>query len=38
MTTWLMQNVAESDQIAAEFRTRLASLHNDDTPRSWQPF
>lgn len=38
MTTWLMQNVGESDKIADEFRTRLASLHNDDAPRNWQPF
>jgi aminoglycoside phosphotransferase (APT) family kinase protein len=38
MTTWLMQNVGESEQIANEFRTRLASLHNDDAPRDWHPF
>jgi hypothetical protein len=38
MTTWLMQNVAESDQISAEFRTRLASLHDDNAPRGWQPY
>ncbi len=38
MTTWLMQNAGESEQIAAEFRTRLASLHDDDAPRNWQPF
>lgn len=38
MTTWLMQNVGESEQIAAEFRTRLASLHSDGAPRNWQPF
>jgi thiamine kinase-like enzyme len=38
MTTWLMQNVGESDRVALEFRTRLASLHDDDAPRDWQPF
>jgi Ser/Thr protein kinase RdoA (MazF antagonist) len=38
MTTWLMQNVGESDAIADEFRTRLASLHDDDAPRNWRPF
>lgn len=38
MTTWLMQNVSESQQIADEFRTRLASLQDDDAPRNWQPF
>src|ERR1700722_16423144 len=38
MTTWLMQNVGESEQIANEFRTRLASLHDDDAPRDWHPF
>jgi aminoglycoside phosphotransferase (APT) family kinase protein len=38
MTTWLMQNVGESDRIAEEFRTRLASLHDSDAPRAWQPF
>ena len=38
MTTWLMQNVRESDRIAREFRTRLASLRNSDSPRDWRPF
>ncbi|MFF5111589.1 phosphotransferase family protein [Streptosporangium sp. NPDC000509] len=38
MTTWLMQNVNESDKIAREFQIRLSSLHNDDTPRGWSPF
>lgn len=38
MTTWLMQNVRESDQIAREFCTRLASLRDSDSPRNWQPF
>ena len=38
MTTWLMQNIGESDRIAEEFRTRLASLRDSDAPRDWQPF
>ena len=38
MTTWLMQNVRESDRIAREFRTRLASLQDSGSPRNWQPF
>ncbi|MEV6864052.1 aminoglycoside phosphotransferase family protein [Streptosporangium subroseum] len=38
MTTWLMQNINESDRVAHEFRVRLSSLHNDDTPRGWSPF
>ncbi len=38
MTTWLMQNVRESDRVAREFQTRLRSLHDPDAPRHWQPF
>ncbi|HVB44418.1 MAG TPA: aminoglycoside phosphotransferase family protein [Streptosporangiaceae bacterium] len=38
MATWLMQNVGVSDQVAAEFRTRLASLCDDNSPRNWRPF
>ena len=38
MTTWLMQNVRESDRIAREVRTRLASLHDSESPRRWEPF
>ena len=38
MTTWLMQNVRESDRVANEFQTRLTSLHDPDAPRHWQPF
>jgi aminoglycoside phosphotransferase (APT) family kinase protein len=38
MTTWLMQNIAESPRIADEFRTRLVSLHDSEAPRHWQPF
>ena len=38
MTTWLMQNVDESSSVATEFYTRLASLHDDQAPRRWNPF
>lgn len=38
MTTWLMQNVRESERVADEFRTRLRSLHDSSAPREWQPF
>ena len=38
MTTWLMQNVRHSEQIAQEAQNRLVSLHDPDAPRSWQPF
>jgi aminoglycoside phosphotransferase len=38
MTTWLMQNIGEDERIAEEFRTRLASLRDDDAPRNWQPY
>lgn len=38
MTTWLMQNVSESERVAQEFRTRFASLHDDEAPRLWTPF
>jgi hypothetical protein len=33
-----MQNIGESERIAAEFRTRLASLRDSSAPRDWQPF
>jgi aminoglycoside phosphotransferase len=38
MTTWLMQNAGESEEIATEFHNRLNSLHDDDAPRNWHPF
>jgi aminoglycoside phosphotransferase len=38
MTTWLMQNISESDGTAIEFRTRLASLRDPGGPRRWEPF
>jgi Ser/Thr protein kinase RdoA (MazF antagonist) len=38
MTTWLMQNIGESPQIAAEYRLRVASLREKDLDRAWQAF
>jgi Ser/Thr protein kinase RdoA (MazF antagonist) len=37
MTTWLMQNVGHSPEIATEFRNRVESLR-DGTPRRWIPY
>ncbi|WP_336049249.1 phosphotransferase enzyme family protein [Streptomyces sp. CA2R101] len=37
MTTWLMQNVSESVETAAEYARRIASLRNEDAPRDWTP-
>ncbi|WP_330478011.1 aminoglycoside phosphotransferase family protein [Streptomyces platensis] len=37
MTTWLMQNVSENAETAAEYVRRIASLRNEDTPRYWNP-
>ncbi|MFE3523978.1 aminoglycoside phosphotransferase family protein [Streptomyces sp. NPDC059161] len=38
MTTWLMQNVQESERVADEYRRRIAGLRNDDGPRDWRPW
>jgi Ser/Thr protein kinase RdoA (MazF antagonist) len=38
MTTWIMQNVAESDDITAEFALRVASLREKDLQRAWNFF
>jgi thiamine kinase-like enzyme len=38
MTTWLMQNVNEGRDVAAEFQTRLASLKGVPTGNPWKPF
>jgi hypothetical protein len=38
MTTWLMQNVTEGPDVAAEFQTRLASLRGAPTGTPWRPF
>ncbi|MEU8786512.1 aminoglycoside phosphotransferase family protein [Streptomyces sp. NPDC048637] len=37
MTTWLMQNVSESAETAAEYARRISSLRNEDAPRDWNP-
>jgi phosphotransferase family enzyme len=37
MTTWLMQNVAESQEIADEYRVRMRTLRGESSP-GWRPF
>ncbi|MGW5350519.1 aminoglycoside phosphotransferase family protein [Streptomyces sp. NPDC004031] len=37
MTTWLMQNIGESGEIAREYGRRIASLRDDSAPRCWHP-
>ncbi|MBL1096184.1 aminoglycoside phosphotransferase family protein [Streptomyces coffeae] len=37
MTTWLMQNVSESAEVAEEYARRIASLRDDEMPRNWSP-
>ncbi|WP_405799142.1 phosphotransferase enzyme family protein [Streptomyces sp. NBC_01506] len=37
MTTWLMQNVSQSPETAAEYARRIASLRDEDAPRDWNP-
>lgn len=37
MTTWLMQNVNESETVAEEYSRRIASLRDDEGPRDWSP-
>ncbi|GHJ35297.1 aminoglycoside phosphotransferase family protein [Streptomyces sp. TS71-3] len=38
MTTWLMQNVAEGEDVAAEFGRRMVSLRDERAPRRWLPY
>ena len=38
MTTWIMQNVLESQAVADEFAVRVASLREGDTERAWHFF
>ncbi|MFE0727607.1 aminoglycoside phosphotransferase family protein [Streptomyces antibioticus] len=38
MTTWLMQNVRENEETAAEYRRRIAGLRDDQAPRDWRPW
>jgi aminoglycoside phosphotransferase (APT) family kinase protein len=37
MTTWLMQNVAESPEIADEYQVRMRTLRGEPSP-GWRPF
>ncbi|MGI3202566.1 aminoglycoside phosphotransferase family protein [Streptomyces sp. GLT-R25] len=38
MTTWLMQNVSESEDVAEEVGRRIMSLRDDAAPRHWLPY
>lgn len=39
MTTWLMQNVGESPDIAAEYRARMLTMRgHPGAPSTWRPF
>jgi aminoglycoside phosphotransferase (APT) family kinase protein len=38
MTTWIMQNVGESEAVAAEFALRVSSLRERDSKRAWNFF
>ncbi|MFJ6984999.1 MULTISPECIES: phosphotransferase enzyme family protein [unclassified Streptomyces] len=38
MTTWLMQNVRESEDTASEYRRRITALQSDQAPRDWRPW
>lgn len=37
MTTWLMQNIAESHEIADEYQARMRTLQGEPSP-GWRPF
>ena len=38
MTTWLMQNVNESADIAREYENRMRRIRGEDTTAPWRPF
>jgi Ser/Thr protein kinase RdoA (MazF antagonist) len=38
MTTWIMQNVHESSDVADEFQARMTTLRTGRTDRPWRPF
>ncbi len=38
MTTWLMQNVGESVEIADEYTARMRTVREGERERSWRPF
>ena len=37
MTTWLMQNVAESQDVADEYQVRMRTLRGEPS-KGWRPF
>lgn len=38
MTTWLMQNVNESPDIASEYENRMRRIRRENTAAPWRPF
>lgn len=38
MTTWIMQNVQESEEIAAEYATRMRTIRAGEPVAAWKPF
>lgn len=38
MTTWIMQNIDESEEIAAEYATRIATMRTGHATEPWRPF
>ena len=38
MTTWLMQNVNESPEIAHEYENRMRRIRREDNAEPWRPF
>jgi aminoglycoside phosphotransferase (APT) family kinase protein len=38
MTTWIMQNVHESAEIAAEYEARMHTIRTGQGARTWRPF
>lgn len=38
MTTWIMQNVDESEEIAAEYATRIETMRTGSATTPWRPF
>lgn len=38
MTTWLMQNVNESSDIAREYETRMRMIRGEENTEPWRPF
>lgn len=38
MTTWIMQNIDESEEIAAEYATRIETMRTGRATEPWRPF